>query len=108
MSSTPYVRRTGLRALATAAAALFLAAAAPAAATAATPHATAMRDGGAITCQEVDADLPGVFGRECNGQYGPTSDFTITDASSGDSFRCRSGWSEGNLWVRGNDCVPSN
>ncbi|MYV56163.1 hypothetical protein [Streptomyces sp. SID3212] len=108
MTTTQQLRRAGLRTLTAAAACLFLAAAAPAAAQAA-PHTAAMRAGGTITCQEVDADLPGVFGRECgSGQWGPLSDFTLTDANSGDSYRCENGWGEGNLWVRGNDCVPAN
>ncbi|MFE9492550.1 MULTISPECIES: hypothetical protein [unclassified Streptomyces] len=74
MTTSQHVRRTGLRVLVAGAAAAFLAAAVPVAATAATPHATAERGASAmraavtITCQEVDADLPGVFGRDCNSQ----------------------------------------
>ncbi|MFJ5292591.1 MULTISPECIES: hypothetical protein [unclassified Streptomyces] len=108
MTTTQRLRRTGLRTLVTAAAALFLAAA-PAAGAAAASHTTAMRAGETITCQEVDADLPGVFGRECTArQWGPLSGFTLTDAASGESYRCENGWAEGGLWVKGNDCVPAN
>ncbi|MFJ3594799.1 hypothetical protein ACIQUY_39570 [Streptomyces sp. NPDC090231] len=107
MTIIRHLHRTGLPALAAAAACLFLGTVAPAAAAA--PHTAAMRAGGAITCQEVDADLPDVFGRECNSnQWGPLSNFTLTDAGSGNSYRCESGWGEGSLWVRGDGCVAAN
>ncbi|MHC3821152.1 hypothetical protein [Streptomyces sp. DT9] len=107
MTIIRHLPRTGLQALAAAAACLFLGTVAPAAAAA--PHTAAMRAGGAITCQEVDADLPDVFGRDCNSnQWGPLSNFTLTDAGSGNSYRCENGWAEGSLWVRGNGCVAAN
>ncbi|WP_329359710.1 hypothetical protein [Streptomyces anulatus] len=110
MTTTQHLRRTGLRTLAAAAACLLLTAAAPAATAAATaPHTTAMRAGTAITCQELDTDLPSVFGRDCNANaWGPIADFTITDAGSGATYSCRDGWAEGSAWVRGNDCAPAN
>ncbi|MFF3261177.1 hypothetical protein ACFYWO_18630 [Streptomyces sp. NPDC002932] len=113
-SSSQRVHRSGRRAL-VAGAALFLAMAAPAVAWAAPSQATAghtaaaPRAATAITCSELDQDLPNVFGRDCDSrEWGPIADFTIADRSTGNKFQCRTGWAEGSLWVSGQDCVPVN
>jgi hypothetical protein len=110
MTASPRVRRTGLRTLAAGAVAAFLATAAPVTATAASSHTAAgaaTRAGEVIRCGEVAADLPDVFGRNCDSdRWGPISGFTIADHNSGQSYRCRTGWVEGSLWVLGQDCQP--
>jgi hypothetical protein len=62
-----------------------------------------------ITCNELDLDLPNVFGRDCDGQtWGPVANFTVTNRDSGESYSCETGWQEGSQWVNGQDCVPAN
>ncbi|MEU7858477.1 hypothetical protein [Nonomuraea sp. NPDC049141] len=72
----------------------------------AVPHnAPTARSGEVIACQQVSAELPTVFGQNCDtSHWGPLSDFVIVDPSSRASYRCESGWAEGSLWVRGQDC----
>ncbi|MDL4774238.1 MULTISPECIES: hypothetical protein [Thermomonosporaceae] len=58
-----------------------------------------------IRCALVEAELPTVFGRDCgNEHWGPIQDFVIVDRDTRKAFHCRSGWAEGSLWVRGEDC----
>ncbi|QMU73221.1 hypothetical protein [Streptacidiphilus sp. P02-A3a] len=114
MTTTQRVRRTGMRALVTGTA-VFLVTAAPAAAWAA-PSQTAgdraaatPRAETAITCNELDADIPNVFARDCDSrQWGPIADFTVTNRFTGEKYQCRTGWSEGSLWLSGKDCVGIN
>ncbi|MFE4613367.1 hypothetical protein ACFRK5_34265 [Streptomyces niveus] len=96
--------RIGARAIVLGITATALTAALPAAAQA----APAPRAAGTILCNSVDVDLPGVFGRECSSeQWGPISEFTVTNRESGEKFSCESGWSEGTLWLKGDGCTPA-
>ncbi|MFD8598206.1 hypothetical protein ACFV1L_24700 [Kitasatospora sp. NPDC059646] len=64
------------------------------------------RAGGSITCVVVGADGPNVLGSDCrNDQWGPLSDFVLTDGNT--SYSCRTGWAEGPLWVNGQNCRQS-
>ncbi|MER6952288.1 hypothetical protein ABT294_50600 [Nonomuraea sp. NPDC000554] len=88
-----------------------LATAAPAAAATTTLHnAPTIRAGEAIVCAEVTADLPTVFGRDCEtSHWGPQSDFAIIDRRSRAAYHCATGWAESSLWVNGQGCrkIPS-
>ncbi|MFE7607461.1 hypothetical protein [Streptomyces celluloflavus] len=109
MTASQRVRRIGLRTLAAGAVAAFLATAAPVTATAASSHGgAATRAGERIVCNSVDVDGPNVFGRDCDtDRWGPLEDFTIADGN-GKAFRCQTGWAEGSLWVRGQNCRRAN
>jgi hypothetical protein len=114
MTTSQRVRRTGMRAL-VAGTAVFLITAAPAAAWAATSQTATVRSadapqaGTTITCNELDTDIPNVFGRECdNGQWGPIANFTIANRFTGEKYQCQTGWAEGSLWVSGQECAGIN
>ncbi|MFD0402304.1 hypothetical protein ACFVHI_29980 [Kitasatospora sp. NPDC127121] len=65
------------------------------------------RVGEVIRCNEVNADLPNVMGRDCDSTtWGPLSNFTLIDRGSGGAYQCQSGWAEGGLWVNGQGCRP--
>jgi len=75
--------------------------------TAADRSAATSRAAAAFTCSDLDADLPNVFGRDCDShQWGPVADFTITNRGTGEQYQCRTGWAEGSQWVSGQDCAP--
>ncbi|MEE1735177.1 hypothetical protein PUR49_01255 [Streptomyces sp. BE147] len=110
MTRSQRVRRSGALVLAAASVAAFLTAAAPAAwATPAPargePGVSGARAAVVIECEEVDVDLPNVFGRDCGSRgFGPISDFTVVDRDSNQKYRCENGWAEGGLWIRGDGC----
>lgn len=57
-----------------------------------------------ITCNSLEVDGSTVFGQTCDSeQWGPLEDFTLA-GRGGRVFQCQSGWAEGSLWVRGEDC----
>lgn len=74
------------------------------AATAVSLNAPMARAGEVFTCQEVDAELPEIFARDCDtGHWGPLSDFVVNSRDR-TVYRCATGWAEGSLWVRGQGC----
>ncbi|WP_165975652.1 hypothetical protein [Actinomadura rubrisoli] len=102
MSTPKRARWTARTTLAAGTLTAALAAAGPAASAA---TASATQAGEIITCQEVAAELPTVFGRNCNtAARGPLSGFIIVDGRTQTLYRCATGWAEGGLWVRGQDC----
>ncbi|MEV0675166.1 hypothetical protein AB0I60_01450 [Actinosynnema sp. NPDC050436] len=60
-----------------------------------------------LACGELEADGRTVFGYDCDTEHwGGLASFTLTGAN-GQAYRCRQGWAEGSLWVRGDDCRRS-
>ncbi|MEU9619697.1 hypothetical protein ACIODT_28515 [Streptomyces sp. NPDC088251] len=110
MTTMQQARRTGRRAFTAGALAAFLFVAAPVAASAAAPHTARAGSPAAqarevFNCDQVDADLPNLFARQCNSdRWGPVSDFDVVDRSTKARFHCRAGWAEGSLWLQGQDC----
>ncbi|MEV3984647.1 hypothetical protein [Nonomuraea sp. NPDC049758] len=74
------------------------------AATAVSLNAPTARAGEVFTCQEVQAEMPELFARDCDtSHWGPLSDFVVTSRGRA-VYRCTTGWAEGSLWIRGQGC----
>ncbi|MET9291031.1 hypothetical protein [Streptomyces sp. NPDC003077] len=106
MTAIRPAHRKAVRTVIVGAFAALLVAAAPAALATAAPHdAPATRAGEVIACARVSGESSSVFGQQCNTQHwGPLSDFVITGQGAKAAYRCRSGWAEGSLWVKGDNC----
>ncbi|NUT52743.1 MAG: hypothetical protein HOV94_36465 [Saccharothrix sp.] len=59
---------------------------------------------GTIMCDRLEVDGTSVLGHNCDtDHWGPLENF-ILSGRGGRVFHCQSGWAEGSLWVRGENC----